>query len=122
MCVKDRPQTREKMPRQVRFSDKVSQAVCNTNTGTEHCIVKFERCELAEEDEVNARSSEFQLRQQKKSLYQYHLNKRKKSRLHMRHEILEVFWTTYEEEAWKSDQFVCKKEARWSLSTNWIRD
>ena len=41
----------------------------NTNTGTELCPDKLERCELAEEDEDNARSFEFQLRLHKKSLY-----------------------------------------------------
>ena len=68
MYVKAKPQSRE-MSRQLRFSDKVSQAVFNTNTGTELCTDKLERCELAEEDEVNARSFEFHLRQEKKSLY-----------------------------------------------------
>ena len=81
------------MAKQVRFNNKVSKR-CNDNV---------ESCPLAEEDEVAARTSEFQLlqREQKKSLHEYHVNQRKRSRLQMRDDILEIFWATYEEEAWK---------------------
>ena len=91
------------MSKQVRFNDKVSQAVFNTSKGTKRCIDNVETCPLAEEDEVVARTSEFQLlqREQKKALHEHHINKRKISRLHIRDDILEVFWATYEEEAWQ---------------------
>ena len=71
--------------------------------GSKRCIDNVESCPLADEDEVAARTSEFQLlqREQKKSLHEYHVNQRKRSRLHMRDDILEIFWSTYEEEAWK---------------------
>ena len=94
---------RKKMAKQVRFNDKVSQAVFEKSKGSKRCIDIVESCPLAEEDEVAARTSEFQLlqREQKKSLHEYHVNQRKRSRLHMRDDILEIFWSTYEEEAWK---------------------
>ena len=81
------------MAKQVRFNDKISKR-CNDNV---------ESCPLAEEDEFAAHTSEFQLlqREQKKSLHEHHVKKRKRNRLHMRHDILEIFWTTYEVEAWK---------------------
>ena len=65
-----KPQTRE-MSRQVRLNDKVFQAVFNTSKGTNPCIDNVETCPLAEEDEVAARTFEFQLlqRQQKKALH-----------------------------------------------------
>ena len=77
-------QTSEKMSKQVRFNDKVSQAVFNTSKGTKRCIENVETCPLAEEDEVVARTSEFQIlqREQKKALHEYHMNKRNISRLH----------------------------------------
>ena len=66
----------------MRFNDKVSKR-CNDNVDS---------CPLAEEDEVAARTSEFQLlqREQKKSLHEHLVNKRKRSRLHMRDDILEI--------------------------------
>ena len=107
VCVTAKPQTRErerkKMAKQVRFNDKVSQAVFDKSKGSKRCIDNVESCPLAEEDEVAAHTSEFQLlqREQNKSLHEYHVNKRKRSRLHMGDDILEIFWTTYEQEAWK---------------------
>ena len=103
MRITAKPEIREKMSKQVRFNDKVSQAVFNKNKGSKRCIDNVESCPLAEEDEVAARTSEFQLlqREQKKTLHEHHINKRKNSRLHMRDDILEVFWATYEDEAWK---------------------
>ena len=91
------------MAKQVRFTGKVSQAVFDKSKGSKRCIDNVESCPLAEEDEVAARTSEFQLlqREQNKSLHEYHVNKRKRSRLHMGDDILEIFWTTYEQEAWK---------------------
>lgn len=70
--VKAKLQTREEMSRQVRFTDKVSQAVFNTSTGSKRCIDN-----------------------------KYHLNERKKSRLHIRDDIQEEFWATYEDEVCK---------------------
>ena len=57
---------------------------------------------LSEESEVAGRASEFQIiqRQQKQALHEYHINKRERSKLHMRDDILEIFWATYEDEAW----------------------
>ena len=68
----------------------------DTSKGTKRCIDNVETCPLAEEDEVVACTSEFQLlqREQKKALHEYHINKRKNSRLHMCDDILEVFWAT----------------------------
>ena len=62
----------------------------------------MEPCPLTEESEVAGRTSEFQIiqRQQKHALHEYHINKRKRSKLFMRDDILEVFWSTYEDEAW----------------------
>ena len=73
------------MSKQVHFKDKVSKVMFNSGKGTKRCIDNLETCPLAEEDEVAARSSEFQLlqRQQKKTLHEHHINKRKKSRLHI---------------------------------------
>ena len=111
MCVlqrnltpeRERKRKRKKMAKQVRFNDKVSQAVFDKSKGSKRCIDNVESCPLAEEDEVAARTSEFQLlqREQKKSLHEHHVNQRKRSRLHMRDDILEIFWSTHEEEAWK---------------------
>ena len=96
---------RKKIAKQVRFNDEVSKAVFDKSKGSKRCIDNVESCPLAEEDEVAARTSEFQLqwlqREEKKSLHEYHDNKRKISRLHMHDDILEIFWTTYEEETWK---------------------
>ena len=86
------------MSKRVRFNDKVSKAVFNMSKGAKRCIDNVETCPLAEEDEVVARSSEFQLLQPEQK---YHINKRTKSRLHMRDDILEVLWATYEEEVWQ---------------------
>ena len=91
------------MSKQVRFNDNVSQAVINTTRETERCIEDVEIYPLTEESEVAERTSDFQLihRQQKKILHEYHINKRKRSKLDMRNDILELFWVTYEDEAWK---------------------
>ena len=100
---RERETERKKMAKQVRFNDKVSQAVFDKSKGSKRCIDTVESCPLAEEYEVAARTSQFQLlqREQKKSLHEYHVNQRKRSRLHMRDDILETFWSTYEEEVWK---------------------
>ena len=102
VCVTVKPENRDKMSKQVRFKDNVSQAVFNTTKGTKRCIEEVESYPLTEESEVAGRASEFQSiqRQQKQALHEYHINKRKKSKLHMRADILEVFWSTYEDEAW----------------------
>ena len=71
--VKAKLQTREEMSRQVvRFTDNVSQAVFNKSTGSKRCIDN-----------------------------NYHLNERKKSRLHIRDDIQEEFWAAYEDEVCK---------------------
>ena len=114
VCVTAKPQIREregkrgtererkKMPKQVRFNDKVSQALFDKSKGSKQCNDNVESCPLDGEDEVAARTSEFQLLQrEQKSLHEYHVNKRKRSRLYIRDDILEIFWTTYENEAWK---------------------
>ena len=100
---REREREKKKMAKQVRFNDKVSQAVFDKSKGSKRCIDIVESCPLAEKDEVAARFSEFQLlqRRQKKSLHEYHVNQRKRSRLHVRDDIIEIFWSTYEEEAWK---------------------
>ena len=69
------------MTKQVRFNDKVSQAVFDKSKGSKPCIDIVESCPLAEEDEVAAHTSEFQLlqREQKKSLHEHHVNRRKRS-------------------------------------------
>ena len=72
--------SRKKMPKQVRFNDKVFQAVFDKSKGSKRCIDNVESCPLAEKDEVS---------EQEKSLHDYHVNKRKRSRLHLRHNILE---------------------------------
>ena len=102
MFVTVKPQGKAKMSKQVRFKENVSQAVFNTTKGSKRCIEEVESCPLTEESEVAARTSAFQLiqRQQKQAMHEYHINKRKRSRLHMRNDILEVFWSTYEDEAW----------------------
>ena len=89
------------MSKQVRFKDNVSQAVFNTTKGTKRCE-EVESCPLTEESEVAGRTSEFQLihREQKKAMHEYHIHKRKRSKLFMRDDILEVFWSTYEDEVW----------------------
>ena len=102
MFVTVKLEGKAKMSKQVRFKENVSQAVFNTTKGSKRCIEEVELCPLTEESEVAARTSAFQLiqRQQKQATHEYHINKRKRSRLHMRNDILEVFWSTYEDEAW----------------------
>ena len=70
---KEKQTERKKMAKQVRFNDKVSQAVFENSKGSKRYIDIVESCPLAEEDEVAARTSEFQLlqREQKKSLTSY---------------------------------------------------
>ena len=69
------------MAKQVRFNDKVSQAVFDKSKGSKRCIDIVESFPLAEEDEVAAPTSEFQLLQceHKKSLHEHHVNRRKRS-------------------------------------------
>ena len=100
MCVTVKPKISE-MSKQVRFNDNVSQGVFNTTRETG--IEDVEICPLTEESEVAESTSDFQLihRQQKKTLHEYHINKRKRSKLDMHNDILEVFWVTCEDEAWK---------------------
>ena len=102
MCVTVKPERRDKMSKQVRSKDNVSQAVFNTTKGTKRCIEEVESYPLTEESEVVGRASECQIiqRQRKQALHECHINKRKRSKLHMRDDILEIFWATYEDEAW----------------------
>ena len=102
MCVTVKPKITE-MSKQVRFNDNISQADFYMTRETKRCIEYVEICPLIEESEVTERMSIFQLihRQQKKTLHGYHINKRKRSKLYMRNDILKVFWVTYEDEAWK---------------------
>lgn len=90
------------MSKQVRFKDKVSRAVFHMTKGIKRCIDDVESCPLTEENAVATHTSAFQLiqRQQKKAMHEYHINKRKRSKLHMRNDILEI-WATYQDKVWK---------------------
>ena len=49
---RERETERKKMAKQIRFNDKVSQAVFDKSKGSKRCIDIVESCPLAEEDEV----------------------------------------------------------------------
>ena len=61
----------------------------------------MESSPLTEEDEVAARTSEFQVLQREQK------NKRKKSRLHILDDILEVFWATYVPSHFRACSYLC---------------
>jgi len=68
-----------------------------TNRFLEH----FPATSLVDEDEMASRRSEFQLANLagKRALHKHHLS-RKKCRLRMLQDIMDAFWTVYEQEAW----------------------
>ena len=61
-----RKRERKKMAKQVRFDDKVSQALFDKSKGSKRGIDNVESCPLAEKDEVAVRTSEFQLLRREK--------------------------------------------------------
>ena len=91
------------MSKRVQFNSNVSQTVFDKTEAVE-CGNEFtELLPLTDEHEVVSRMSEFQNihRFQKRQLHEHHIRKRKLSRLHMRDDISELFWTTFEAEVWK---------------------
>ena len=89
------------MDRQVKFKPEVSRAVFDKQRSTDRCIEHVPSASLVDEDEISSHCSKFQEvhRVQKRKLHEHHVQ-RKKCRLLMRQDIIDAFWSVYEEEAW----------------------
>ena len=89
------------MRRQVQFNPDVKRAVFSKRRMTNRCPEHVPATSLVDEDEMASRRSEFQLANLagKRALHEHHLS-RKKCRLRMRQDIIDAFWTVYEQEAW----------------------
>ena len=101
MAVQVFPFNFDNMRRQVKFNPEVQRAVFSKRRMTSRCLEHVPATSLVDEDEMASRRSEFQLANLagKRALHEHHLL-RKKCRLRMRQDIIDAFWTVYEQEAW----------------------
>ena len=84
---------------QVKFNPEVQRAVFCKQRMTNRCLEHVPATSLVDEDEMASRGSEFQLANLAGKRALHHLS-RKKCRLRMRQDIIDAFWTVYEQEAW----------------------
>ena len=86
---------------QVKFNPEVQCAVFSKRRMTNQCLEHVPATSLVDENDMASRHSEFQLANLagKRALHEHHLS-RKKCHLRMRQDIIDAFWTIYEQEAW----------------------
>ena len=85
----------------MQFNADVKRAVFSKRRMTNRCLEHVPAASLVDEDEMASRRSEFQLATLagKRASHEHHLS-RKKCCLRMRQDIIDAFWTVYEQEAW----------------------